>query len=91
MSIFFTKITGLHPKQRLRQRFFPVSLPNTSEHLFAKLVWVVNGSAKYHLFSLLSEPHQQNITLDFGHVLIIFKNFQSKHGESLVKSCFWKS
>ena len=91
MSIFFTKITGLQPKKRLRQRFFPVSLPNTSEHLFAKVVWVVNGSAKYHSFSLLSGPHQQNITLDLGYVLIIFKYFQNKHGEALVKSCFWKS
>ena len=74
ISIFFTKVTGLQPKKRLRQMSFPVSFPNISEH-----VWVVTASAKYHLLSLLRRPHQQNVTLDLGYVLIIFKYFQSIH------------
>ena len=32
MSIFFTKVAGLQLKERLRQRFFSVKLPNISEH-----------------------------------------------------------
>ena len=36
MSIFFTKAAGLQPKARLRQRCFPVSLSNISEHFFCE-------------------------------------------------------
>ena len=42
-------------------------------------------------FFLLRWPHQQNVTLDLSYILIIFKYFQSKHCESLVNSCFWKT
>ena len=90
-SIFLTKVADRKPKKRLHQRCFPVSLPNITELFFAKHVWVVTASAKYHSFSLLHRPHQQNVTLDLGYILIIFKYFQSKHCESLVNSCFWKS
>ena len=34
MSVFFTKVTDLQPKKRLRQRCFPASLPIISEHFF---------------------------------------------------------
>ena len=91
MSIFFTKVADRRPEERLHQRCFPVSLPNITEPFFANHVWVVTASAKYHSFSLLHRPHQQNVTLDLGYILIIFKYFQSKHCESLVNSCFWKS
>ena len=90
-SIFFTKVADLQPKKSLRQRCFPTSLPNISEYLLtAKQVWVVTAPSKYHSFSLLLRPHHQNVTLDLGYVLIIFKYFQSKQRESLVNSCFWK-
>ena len=91
MSIFFTKVADRRPEERLHQRCFPVSLPNITVPFFANHVWVVTASAKYHSFSLLHQPHQQSVTLDLGYILIIFKYFQSKHCESLVNSCFWKS
>ena len=61
MSIFFTKVAGRQPEKRLHQRCFPVNLPNTSELFFAKNLWVMTASAKYHSFSLLRRPHQQNV------------------------------
>ena len=88
---FFTKFADWETKKRLHQRFFPVSLPNITEFFFVKHVWAVTASAKYHSFSLMHRPHQQYVTLDLGYILIIFKYFQSKHCESLVNSCFWKS
>ena len=91
MSMFFTKVADRKPEKRLHQRCFPVSLPNITALFIAKHIWVVTASAKYHSFSLLHRPHQQNVTLDLGYILIIFKCFQSKHCESLVNSCFWKS
>ena len=59
----------------LHQRCFPGSLPNITELFFAKHVWVVTASAKYHSLFLLHRPHQQNVTLDLGYILIIFKYF----------------
>ena len=53
-------------------------------------VWVATASTKYHSFSFLRRPHQQNVTLDLGYILIIFKYFQGKHCESLVNICFWR-
>ena len=47
-----------------------MSLPNITELFFAKHVWVVTASAKYYSFSLLHRPHQQNVTLDLGYILI---------------------
>ena len=91
IHIFFTKIAGGQPEKRLHQWCFLVKLPNISELFFAKHVWVVTASAKYHSFFLLRWPHQQNVTLDLSYILIIFKYFQSKHCESLVNSCFWKT
>ena len=37
MSIFFNKVADLQPKKRLRQRCFPVSLPNISERRFCEI------------------------------------------------------
>ena len=91
IHIFFTKIADRQPDKRLHQGCFRVKLPNISELFFVKHVWVVTASAKYHLLSLLHRPNQQNVTLDLGCILIIFKYFQSKHCELLVKSCCWKS
>ena len=91
IHIFFTKIPDQQPEQRLHQRCFLVKLPNISELIFAKHVSMMTASAKYHSFSLLRWPHQQNVTLDLSYILITFKYFQSKHCESLVNSCFWKS
>ena len=34
MGIFFTKFADLQPKQKLRQKCFPVILPKISEHFF---------------------------------------------------------
>ena len=90
IHIFFIKIADQQPEKRRHQRCFPVKLPNISELFFAKHVWVV-ATTKYHSFSLLRWSHQQNATLDFSYIIIIFKYFQSKHYESLVNSCFWKS
>ena len=56
MSIFFTKVADRKPEKRLHQRCFPVSLPNITELYFAKLVWTVTASAKYHSFSLMYRP-----------------------------------
>ena len=36
ISIFFSKVAGLQPEKRHRQRSFPVSLPNNSEHIFCE-------------------------------------------------------
>ena len=90
IHIFFTKVADRQPEKTVLQRCFPVKLPNISEPFFAKHVWVVTTSAKYHLFSLLRRPYQQNVTLNLGSIVIIFKYFQSKHRESLMNSCFWK-
>ena len=59
MSIFFTEVADQQFSKRLHQRCFPVSLPNTTELFFAKHVWVVIASAKYHSFSLLNRPPPQ--------------------------------
>ena len=59
MSIFFTKVADRKPEKRLHQRCFPVSLPNITELFFAKHVWVVIASAKYHSFSLMNRPPPQ--------------------------------
>ena len=91
MSIFFTKVADRKLEKRPHQRCFPVSLPNIAEHFFAKHVWVVTASTKFRSFSLLHRPHQQNVTLDLGYILIIFKYFKSKQCQLLVNSCFWKS
>ena len=91
MSIFFTEVAHRKPEKRLHRRCFQVFLPNITELFFAKHVWVVTACAKYHSFSLLHWPHQQNVTLDLGYILIIFKYFQSKPCESLANSCFCKS
>ena len=91
MSIFFTKVAGIQPKKSLRQRCFPVSCKIFQNTLFAKHVWVMTAPAKHHSFSLLRRPHRQNVTLDLGYALIIFKYFQTNHCESFVNSCFRKS
>ena len=57
---------SLKKKTKLRQRCIPVSVPNISEHFFAKHIWVVTAPAKYHSLSLLRRPHQQNVTLELG-------------------------
>ena len=91
MSIFFTKVAGVQLKKDPSRDVFLwlcLILQNT---FFAKHIWVVTASAKCHSFSLLRRPHYQNATLDLGYVLNIFKYFQSKHCESLVNSCSWKS
>ena len=90
IHIFFTKVADRQPEKTVHQTCFPVKLPNISELFFAKHVWVVTTSAKYHSFSLLRRPYQQNVTLDLGSIVIIFKYFQNKHRESLMNSCFWK-
>ena len=59
MSISFNKVADRKPEKRLHQRCFPVSLPNITELFFAKYVWVVNTSAKYHSFSLMHRPPPQ--------------------------------
>ena len=97
-SMASTRRNGFHQKECTPPSLsgiHPVYLgpkSNFSEHFFfEKHVWMVTAFAKYHSFSLLCRPHQQNINLELGYALIIFKYFQSKHCELLVNSCFWKS
>ena len=87
MSIFFTKVAGLQSKKRLPQRCFPVSLPNISEHFFAKHVWVVTTSAKYHSFFCCVELICKMLvsTLD------MFRLSSNISRASTVSRSFWKS
>ena len=89
MSIFFNKVASLQPNKRLQQKCF----------LWVCLIFQ-NTFFQTHLggdcfcsipFYLLRQPHQQNVTLHFGYVLIVSKHIQIVHYESLVNSCFWKS
>ena len=59
MRISFNKVADRKPEKRLHQRCFPVSLPNITELYFAKHVWTVTASAKYHSFSLMHRPPPQ--------------------------------
>ena len=84
------KVAGLQPKKKTPAEMFSHQFTQYFRKTFLRNAfgwWLPLLNA----FSLLRRPHQQNVILDLGCVLIIFKYFQSKHYESLVSSCFWKS
>ena len=73
MSIFLFKVVGLQFKKdspRVVLWWVYLTFWNT---FFATHVLVMTASAKCQSFSLLRQPHLQNIALDLGYVLIIFK------------------
>ena len=91
LSTVFTKVACPQPKKRLRQRSFPVSSPNISEHCFLRntLGWwllLLNTIQFSYRVNLISKM----LLSDLGYVLIIFK-YHSKHCKSLINICFWKS
>ena len=71
VSIFFTKVAGLQPKEKnpARDVFLWVCLifQNT---FFEKHVWLETASTKYLSYSLFQRPHQQSVTLYLGSFLI---------------------
>ena len=76
MSILFTKVAGLQPKEKNSARYIFLWMCLIFQKTFlAKHVWMVTASAKYHSFYLLRRPHEQNVTLDLDYVLIMFKYF----------------
>ena len=66
MSISFTKVGGLQPKQDSARDVFLWFCLIFQSTFFAKHILVVTASVKYHSFSLFCRSHLQNVTLDLS-------------------------